>query len=68
MANRKRRCIAEYRVKLLYEERLQRIVKEIEKRSRDPQLVEMAREAFRSCEVEVNALPERPIPEDFFAS
>ena len=68
VANRKRRCIAEYRVKLLYEERLQRIVKEIEKRSRDPQLVEMAREAFRSCEVEVNALPERPIPEDFFAS
>jgi hypothetical protein len=62
IADRNKHCVAEYRVKGLYKERLDLIVKEIVRKSSQDELVYGAQDALNSLEDELKAIPELPIP------
>jgi hypothetical protein len=63
IAERNKHCKAEYTVKELYKKQLKRIVKEIEKRSKDPELASYVKKQMKACQKEIKAIPEVPVPE-----
>jgi len=62
-AERNAYCLVEHRVKVLYKERLYRIVKEIVEQSSDETLIREAQDALETCEDELQRMQEIPVPE-----
>jgi hypothetical protein len=63
ISERNKHCKAEYNVKELYKKQLKTIIKEIEKRSRDPELVKYVKKEMKACQKEIKAIPTVPVPE-----
>ena len=63
MADRNKHCIAEYRVKEAYKKTLKKIVKEIEKRSSDPKLIDEVKWYRKNLKKDLKEIPTVPIPD-----
>jgi hypothetical protein len=63
IAERNKYCMTEYRIKEMYRKELQRIIKEVEKRSKDNSLVKDCKKEMKICTKEIAALPQVPVPE-----
>ncbi|KAG7372104.1 hypothetical protein IV203_018247 [Nitzschia inconspicua] len=63
IAERNKYCMTEYRIKELYRKEIKRIIKEVEKRSKDPSLVKDIKKEMKVGNKEIAAVPEVPIPE-----
>jgi len=63
LAKRNKYCITEFRVKELYKRQLEKIVKEVEAKSRDKILVKQVQKEMKSCHKLLEEMPDNPLPE-----
>ncbi|MGK3741933.1 MAG: hypothetical protein ACI8RD_001216 [Bacillariaceae sp.] len=63
LAQRNMYCITEFRIKECYKKQLKKILKEIEKKSKDPSLVKLVKKDMKSCQKTLKEIPDNPIPE-----
>eukprot|EP00980_Cylindrotheca_fusiformis_P028968 scaffold22680_cov107-Cylindrotheca_fusiformis.AAC.37 len=64
LAERNLYCAVEYRVKTLYQKKIQQILKEIERESTDRAIYKEAKKAVKACEKEIASIPTVPFPPD----
>jgi hypothetical protein len=55
-------CIAEFRVKTLYKTKIEMIMREIEEKATDSEVIKDSKRAFRACKKEIAAVPEVDVP------
>jgi IQ calmodulin-binding motif len=63
IAQRNKYCLTEFRIKERYRKEIKRILKEVEKRSKDPDLVKDCKKEMKAGNKEIAALPQVPVPE-----
>jgi hypothetical protein len=61
LAGRNNHCVAEYRVKMLYKEKVEKILKEIKMFSTDREIYKDAKKAVKACEKEIASRPVIPV-------
>lgn len=63
IAERNKYCLTEFRIKELYRKEITRILKEVEKRSKNPDLVKLCKKENKIGSKEIAALPKVLVPE-----